>query len=133
MQTKINDGFAITLDKPGYYSLADVLARAFYQAAEGKGKERHANAKPFTEQPMQTIAGQVGIGFLLGQAFKKAQESQGLPHERAIAEMLGAINYLAGAVVFMERTKTTAAVEVEHQLGTSFMTTAGRQTDGMNG
>ena len=133
-----DDGFAVTLDADGYYSLAEVMQRAFEQASAGKGRERHANALPFDQQPMQTIAAQVGIGFLLGQAFKKAQESQSLPHERGVAEILGAMNYLAGAVIFMERTRAVVPVandnkpvDVEHQLGTRFMTTTGSQTEGI--
>lgn len=106
---KTNKDFSVTLDSPGYYSLAAILERAFKQASEGKGKERHANSLPFDRQPMQTIAGQYGVGFLLGQAAKKSQESQGLPHDRAVAELLGAINYLAGAVVFMEANKPAAS------------------------
>lgn len=87
---------------PGYHSLATVLLRAFEQAARGKGAERHAQGAPFDQQPMQELCSLYGVGFALGQAAKKAQESQRLPHARAVAELLGAINYLAGAVVFME-------------------------------
>lgn len=88
---------------PGYESLADVLQRAFNQAARGKGKERHAKDQPFHEQVMQVGAQHFGTGSLLFQAFKKAEESQRLPHDRAMAELLGAIVYLAGAVIAEER------------------------------
>lgn len=87
---------------PGYETLAGVLQRALDQAQVGKGAERHADSKPFHEQPMQTIAGQVGPGFLSGQAIKKIQESQQLPEGRDVAELLGAINYLSGLVIFLE-------------------------------
>lgn len=87
---------------PGYESLAGVLQRALDQAQTGKGAERHANSLPFDKQPMQTIASQVGVGFLTGQAIKKTQEGQTLPTGRDVAELLGAINYLAGAVIFLE-------------------------------
>lgn len=87
---------------PGYESLAGVLQRALDQAQDGKGAERHANSLPFDQQPMQTIAAQVGVGFLTGQAIKKTQEGQTLPAGRDVAELLGAINYLAGAVIFLE-------------------------------
>lgn len=93
------------LAKTGYETLADVLQRAMDQAQNGKGAERHANSLPFDKQPMQTVAGQVGVGFLLGQAIKKTQESQALPEGRDVAELLGAINYLAGAVLFLERSR----------------------------
>lgn len=87
----------------GYERLDDVLARAYQQASAGKGKERHAVDAPFHEQPMQKLCELYGVGFALGQAAKKAQESMRLPHERAVAELLGAINYLAGAVICLER------------------------------
>lgn len=90
------------MNKPGYEKLADVLNRAYNQAATGKGNERHANGEPFHEQVMQIGANKFGVGSLLFQAFKKSEESQRLPHDRAVAELLGAINYLAGAVIRME-------------------------------
>lgn len=90
---------------PGYETLANVLQRALDQAQAGKGAERHADSQPFHKQPMQTIAGQVGPGFLSGQAIKKIQESQTLPPGRDVAELYGAINYLAGLVIFLEMSR----------------------------
>lgn len=95
----------------GYEKLDDVLARAYNQASQGKGAERHANELPFHEQPMQQVANQVGRGFLLGQAIKKIIEAQGLPADRAVAEMLGAINYIAGAVIHLEGQQIKAIEE----------------------
>jgi hypothetical protein len=87
----------------GYDGLLTVLRRAFLQAAVGKGKERHANSLPFEAQPMQMINRLLGSqdGHLY-QAIKKIQESKRLPRDRAVAELLGAINYLAGAVIVLE-------------------------------
>jgi hypothetical protein len=94
----------VVLDAAGYESLARVLARAYQQAAHGKGAERHAqDGEPFDAQVMQDMARRFGVGSLLGQAFKKSEESQRLPQGAAIRELLGAINYLAGAVIAMER------------------------------
>lgn len=93
----------MTMNAPGYEKLADVLQRAYDQAATGKGHERHAQGEPFHEQVMQDGARRFGVGGLLFQAFKKSEESQRLPHDRAVAELLGAINYLAGAVIAMDR------------------------------
>lgn len=94
------------LQSPGYESLANVLHRAFQQAADGKGAERHANSLPFEKQPMQSIAQKHGVGFLLGQADKKTFEAHGMvkrqQEDRAVHELLGAINYLAGAIIFIE-------------------------------
>jgi hypothetical protein len=99
----------VLLDAPGYQSLARVLARAFQQAAHGKGAERHAqDGEPFDAQVMQDMARRFGVGSLLGQAFKKSEESQRLPHGAGVRELLGAINYLAGAVIAMERAETQA-------------------------
>lgn len=92
----------IILDSPGYESLAHVLARAFEQASAGKGSERHAKGQPFDRQPMQTLCDLYGVGFALGQAAKKTQEAQRLPPAAAIRELLGAINYIAGAVIYLE-------------------------------
>jgi len=89
---------------PGYEQLASVLERAYQQAAVGKGAQRHVNAgEPFHEQVMQIGAKRFGVGCLLFQAFKKSEEAQRLPVDRAVAELLGAINYLAGAVIAIER------------------------------
>lgn len=89
----------------GYDSLRDVLTRAYAQAASGKGHERHAVAKPFDQQPMQKLISLYGVGFALGQAAKKAQESQRLSAGADVAELLGAINYLAGAVIALEASR----------------------------
>lgn len=93
-----------TPDSPEYESLAKVLRRAYNQAARGKGKERHADGNAFDEQPMTTINAMLGSvdGFLY-QAIKKTVESKRLPKDRAVAELLGAINYLAGAVIALEK------------------------------
>lgn len=89
--------------KNDYADLRAVLDEAYNHAARGKGKERHANGRPFADQPMMTITRDVGLGFPLGQAMKKAQEAGGMAdrgeYEAAVKECLGAINYLAGAVM----------------------------------
>lgn len=95
-------GGIIYENAPGYEPLAAVLQRAYEQAAGGKGKERHAQGQPFLEQPMQELISLYGLGFALGQAGKKAQESQRLPRDKAVHELLGAIVYLAGAVIALE-------------------------------
>lgn len=88
---------------PVYGSLARVLQRAFDQAASGKGKERHAKeGERFEDQVIMEGARRFGTGALLFQAYKKAEESQRLPTDRAINELLGAIVYLAAAVVHRE-------------------------------
>lgn len=89
-----------------YEPLKAVLARALEQAAHGKGKDRHANGQPFMDQPIMTIARMVGPGFHIGQAMKKAQEANtmaGRGHaQNAVFELLGAVNYLAAAILLIE-------------------------------
>ena len=86
-----------------YEPLRSVLMEALAQAAHGKGAERHANNQPFLDQPMMQLARMVGPGFPVGQAMKKAQEAIGMAkrgeREAAAFELIGAMNYLAGAVL----------------------------------
>lgn len=90
-----------------YAPLRRVLDLALEQASGGKGKERHADGKPFDQQPMLEIGRMVGVGFCLGQAMKKAQESSRMQPDAAKRELLGAINYLAGAYLLLEEKDQT--------------------------
>lgn len=85
-----------------YALLDDVLQRAYDQAAVGKGSERHGNGKAFEEQPMQDLCRLYGTGFALGQAAKKMQEAQRMDTAAAVRELLGAIVYAAGTIIYME-------------------------------
>lgn len=89
------------MNEPGYEQLAEVLEDAFRQAAHGKGKERHANDLPFHEQRMLGISrlldNDAGMAY---QACKKLTEARALPHEACERELLGAIVYIAGMVIF---------------------------------
>lgn len=89
-----------------YKTLSDVLERAYQQAAHGKGKERHANNLPFDKQPMQTISQLVGSADgLRYQAIKKIQEAGRMDKDAAVKELLGAINYIAGVIIYIESEK----------------------------
>ena len=96
MKTETNDT---------YSELRRVLELAAEQAAAGKGKERHASeGERFEHQQIVRLGYWSGnIGFQIGQASKKAMEAQRLPAQRAIAELLGAINYAAAAVLVIEQ------------------------------
>ena len=86
-----------------YHRLAKALLGAYAQAAQGKGKDRHANDLPFERQRMQTIAqGQGSAEGLIYQVCKKAQESQRMARGDKIHELGGVIVYAAGAIVFEE-------------------------------
>jgi hypothetical protein len=94
-------------ENDGYAALRYVLKMALEQASVGKGKERHATDKPFDRQPMLEIGRMVGPGFCLGQAIKKAQEASRMEPDAAQRELLGAINYLAGAYLLLEEIEAT--------------------------
>ena len=92
----------MTIDIPeGYEALGLALGEAVAQASRGKGSERHAEkGEAFSDQLIMSIPKRLGPGgecFCLGQALKKICESRRLPPDRARAEILGAINYLAAA------------------------------------
>jgi len=95
------------LDSNDYATLRTVLNTAYDQAARGKGVERHGNGKAWTEQPIFTIAGQVGDGFNAGQAIKKIQEAQQMAargeYAKAQHEVLGAIVYAASLHVLWNK------------------------------
>lgn len=97
-----------------YLALHRVLMLAYEQSSSGKGKNRHANGKPFLQQPIMEIGRMVGIGYQLGQAMKKAQEAGGMASRGQIAaaqaELLGAINYLAAAHIQLGETERPALV-----------------------
>lgn len=86
----------------GYEKLVDVFQAAHDQAAYGKGKERHANNLPFDEQRMQSISNLLlSPGGMAFQVVKKMTEGLEFEdHDRREAELLGAINYLAGIVIY---------------------------------
>ena len=93
----LSDG---NMHSPGYEALAHELQEAFAQSAHGKGKERHANGKPFDRQPIMELTRLYGPGFSAGQAAKKVQEAlqfrlKAGDTEAAHAEVLGGIVYLA--------------------------------------
>ncbi len=101
---QINVVEGVDMNVPGYERLALVLQQAFDQAAKGKGRERHANDKPFDRQPMQTVSRLLQTdGGMAFQAIKKIQEARNLvSHEARVRELLGAIVYVAGMVVYEE-------------------------------
>lgn len=86
----------------GYEKLVAVFQAAHDQAAHGKGKDRHANNLPFHKQRMQTISQTIGSEYgMVFQVTKKMTEGlQFADHAKREAELLGAINYLAGIVIY---------------------------------
>lgn len=95
-----------TMNVPGYEHLSRILHDAYQQSATGKGRERHANDKPFDKQPIMEIARMVGVGGHAYQIAKKTQEAVGMANkgriEAAVAEFRGAIIYSAAAILLLE-------------------------------
>ena len=88
---------------PGYQPLANVLQAALDQAQAGKGSQRHANGKPFLEQPIITDGRACGLAGPAFQARKKILEALNCPDEdRAVQNLLGAIVYTAAMVILKE-------------------------------
>lgn len=89
----------------GYEKLHNVFRQAHDHAAYDKGAERHANDLPFHEQRMQTIS--EGLDSPLGMAYqveKKIKEGlQMADYGACRRELLGALNYLAGIVIFLDK------------------------------
>ncbi len=96
----------------GYGALARALGLALAQSAVGKGRERHANEKPFHKQPIMEIGRMVGIGGHTYQICKKAQEATGMVArdqlEAAKAELLGVMVYAAAGVLLIEEKQGAA-------------------------
>ena len=92
---------------PKYDSLYKVLLAAYNQASNGKGKERHQlnDDEPFENQKICEIARRLSVDYNLGQAVKKIYESKRLADERDIAELYGAINYIAAAIIVKQEDK----------------------------
>lgn len=98
--------------RKGYTGLLNILVEALNQAQQGKGAERHnlGGDLPFEKQRMQSISELVGsVDGMSYQACKKITEGVNLPTlERQVAELLGAINYIAGMIVFLRKKAQTA-------------------------
>ena len=111
-----------------YLLLWNTLRDALEQAAFGKGKARHQkNNEPFEEQPICSIARRVGIGFPLGQAMKKIDEAARMEQEVAVNELLGAINYLAAAVIVLRELSETKPLTVDPPVPPGLMSIMGEK------
>ena len=102
------------MNQPGYEHLANILQAAYEQAAVGKGAERHAGGQPFDAQPMQSISdlfdSPYGMAF---QVTKKLHEGLKMDTlERQERELLGAINYTAGIILWLRRQAGQKPLEV---------------------
>ncbi|RPH88529.1 MAG: hypothetical protein EHM66_00545 [Deltaproteobacteria bacterium] len=115
-----------------YKALRDVFEAAIHQAADGKGKTRHAGEyEAFEDQQICQIPRWLGsIDGPLFQAVKKCLEVNRISTTEAkIHELLGALNYIAAAIIVLkgaeapallvfpeDTTKTPFAVAYEKEL-----------------
>lgn len=92
--------------EPGYEPLAELMQESLDQAQSGKGKERHANERPFVNQTLMNNTRAVGTGYPCGQAMKKAEELHGMvergEYAQAIEECYGAAVYLLAAAMWIQ-------------------------------
>lgn len=93
----------IETEDDGYAPLAAVLKEAYDQASKGKGKERHANGRPFIDQPIFQINRAIGSAHgAIYQVAKKAEESAKMSDgQRACKELMGSIVYAAAAIILI--------------------------------
>lgn len=91
-------------DRDDYLPLLRTFLGALEQAAYGKGRERHANDLPFTEQPILTMARMLDSDAgLAQQVIKKTIEARTLPSKTArINELRGTLVYAAAMILFEE-------------------------------
>lgn len=94
-----------TISSP--HPIEEVFKTCVQQLASGKGQQRHGhNNKSFFDQQWVEVTRRHGLGFLTGQAVKKANEAalnlENLDKEAGWweREMIGAINYMAMAILY---------------------------------
>lgn len=85
------------------HPLEPIFDEALAQVTRGKGDARHGRGLRFMDQDWLTIAKHHGVGFLTGQAEKKLREASALEPGPRRGELLGAIVYIAMAILFEDR------------------------------
>ena len=94
----------VPVEDPAYAKLRHVLGEAYDQAAVGKGRDRHVKheAQAFEHQPICSLQRIYGSGYAFGQVGKKMEESMRMDTKAAVAELYGAIIYIAAAIIVLE-------------------------------
>ena len=89
----------------GYsHPLYEAFDDAVQQATKGKGVRHGGEATPFLTQPIFQIAKHTGVGGLIFQMVKKAQEACGKDDQEAFErELLGALVYGGAAYVYVKQ------------------------------
>ncbi|AEY69537.1 hypothetical protein AH2_00027 [Burkholderia phage vB_BceS_AH2] len=120
----------------GYTKLFDVLIEALNEAQDGKGSERHTlgGDVPFERQRMQTVSELIGSpDGMVFQAVKKITEGMALPTlDRQVKELLGAINYLAGCIIYLRKNWLEHEIDAASQDGREIAEQRAREIEALS-
>jgi hypothetical protein len=98
------DAGAIIMDYSPPHPLYVAFDDAVKQATKGKGVRHGGDATPFLEQPWHQISKHTGVGGLVFQMVKKAQEACGKGDQEAFErELLGALVYGGAAYLYVKQ------------------------------
>lgn len=86
------------------HPLQETFDAVIAQVTKGKGERHGGEATPFFDQRWYPIAKSTGVGGLMFQAIKKAEEACEKPDQETFErELLGAIAYLGMAYLFVQK------------------------------
>lgn len=86
------------------HPLYEAFDDAVKQATKGKGTRHGGDATPFMEQPWHQVSKHTGVGGLIFQMVKKAQEACGKEDQEAFErELLGALVYGGAAYLYVKQ------------------------------
>jgi hypothetical protein len=88
-----------------YTVLVDVLLEAYKQASEGKGSERHASDEDFDQQIICEVTRRLKGSPVAGPLFQAVKKIYESTRTDPIPELLGAINYIAAAIIVLREGK----------------------------
>ncbi len=101
-QESATDAVAKIMDYP--HPLYEAFDDAVKQATKGKGERHGGDRTPFMEQPWHNISKHTGVGGLIFQMVKKAQEACGKDDQEAFErELLGALVYGGAAYLYVKQ------------------------------
>lgn len=86
------------------HPLYEAFDDAVKQATKGKGVRHGGEATPFMDQPWHQVAKHTGVGGLVFQMVKKAQEACGKDDQESFErELLGALVYGGAAYLYVKK------------------------------
>lgn len=86
------------------HPLYEAFDDAVKQATKGKGERHGGDKTPFMDQPWHNISKHTGVGGLVFQMVKKAQEACGKDDQEAFErELLGALVYGGAAYLYVKQ------------------------------